>query len=85
MEPIDPLPIRVGDVVVCIEGATGSSIPSLATPLRVGDKYRVLGVRDADLGAPKGPVPHEIRLRTSEADDPRIALWYSSHRFQRVP
>jgi hypothetical protein len=75
---------KVGDLVECIEAKPETSHAPLVTPLKVGLCYCILGVRDADLGPPKGEIPHEIRLQTDTNDDLRLSMWYSSYRFKRV-
>lgn len=70
--------MRVGDVVVCVKGGEDHSV---AEPLREGQRYRIEGVWDADLGPPKGLVPDEIRVRTSRNG---FALWYPSERFNQT-
>lgn len=68
--------MKPGDTVVCVDDKPESD--GLCPPIVKGKQYKVLAVRDADLGPPKGEVPHELQLNTGG----EFSMWYCSRRFK---
>ena len=70
--------MKIGDMVECIEERPESSMP-IFDPIVKGRQYKVLGVRDADLGPPKSDQPDEILI-----DLPPFTVWHHHRYFKKV-
>lgn len=76
--------MKVGDTVVCVKEKEERSDP-ICTPLKKGQRYRVLGARDANLRPPADPArPQEIRIVPGDAENDRLGggWWYSAEYFE---
>jgi hypothetical protein len=67
--------------VKCIKERCETSLKIFESP-EIGKVYEVVGMRDADLGPPKGELPQEICIKVKAYDNEYYDIWYSMYYFE---